>query len=558
MKNKLVLFFVAAVVLVVPSCDDFLTEHPSTRFSPAEVYASPGGVQAVLNSCYGYISQSNGYGGYLHMLLSWHTPTMQLQNRNSTYMVELATMNVAADNSTADYVYDGAYQTINTVNDLLMNIGLCSGLADAERNRMEGEARLLRALAYFNLVRLFGAVPYIERPAASIEESHRPRTPVDRIYGLIVSDLEQAWNLLPEKGAHAYGRPHKWAARALLAKVYVALACIQEHPGEPFDASLFDRTAAEYWQEAYDNAKAVYEAQVYSLVPDFADLWVYTNKHTAESILEMEMNYATGSCPFMYRYLPGYWEGLPLTNSSNNYGQIRPSREAWDEHNMRYPGDRREECTYLDYKYKCNTTVENENYRGRQYYLYPYSKANYPDQEVAKYEYLPYLRKWVDPTFTAGNANVNFIVYRYADLLLTLAEAANELGGDHTAEAVGYVNEVLLRARHAPGGQRTEPADWDTGMSQEEVRAALRVERRCELKGELHEWFDVRRFGVEYLREIIAIHNARLAAETSLSTYDYVLPDGYDEVKKNLLLPFPSAEIAANYNISASDQNFGY
>ena len=129
MKKIIILFLVLCGAGLGTSCDDFLTEHPSTQFSPEDVYSSPNGVQAVLNSCYGYISQSNGYGGYLHMLLSWHTPTMQLQNRNSTYMVELATMNVAVDNSTADYVYDGAYQTINTVNDLLMNIGLCSGMS---------------------------------------------------------------------------------------------------------------------------------------------------------------------------------------------------------------------------------------------------------------------------------------------------------------------------------------------------------------------------------------------------------------------------------------------
>lgn len=297
MKKIIILFLVLCGAGLGTSCDDFLTEHPSTQFSPEDVYSSPNGVQAVLNSCYGYISQSNGYGGYLHMLLSWHTPTMQLQNRNSTYMVELATMNVAVDNSTADYVYDGAYQTINTVNDLLMNIGLCSGMSEAEHNRIEGEARLLRALSYFNLVRIFGALPYIDRPAASIEESHKPRTSIDRIYGLIIGDLEQAWNMLPEKGAHAHGRPHKWAAKAFLAKVYVALACIKEHPGEPFDAALFDKSAKEYWQLAYDNAKEVYDSHAYSLVPNFADLWVYTNKHTEESILEMEMNYVTGSVP---------------------------------------------------------------------------------------------------------------------------------------------------------------------------------------------------------------------------------------------------------------------
>lgn len=557
MKKTYLTLLLAGAALLCSSCDDFLTERPSTQFSPEEVYSSPDGCQAVLNSCYGYISQYNGYGNYLHMLLSWHTPTMQLQNRNSTYMVELATMNVAVDNSTASNVYTGLYQTINTVNDLLVNIGLAE-MTDEERDRIEGEAKLLRALSYFNLVRLFGPVPYIDRPASSIDDSHKPRTSIDRIYDLIVGDLEDAWRQLPEKGRHSPGRPFRHAAQALLAKVYVALACIQEHPGEPFDASLFDRSAADYWQAAYDCAKRVYDAHVYDLVPDFADLWVYTNKHTEEAIVELEMNYATGNCPFMYRYLPGYWEELPLTNSSNNYGQIRPSREAWDEHNDRYPGDRREECTYLDYKYKCNTTVENESYNGRQYYLYPYTKENYPDQQTAKYEYLPYLRKWVDPTFTAGNANCNFIVYRYADLLLTLAEAANELGGMHTPEAVGYVNEVLRRARNTPKGPRSEPADWSDALSQQEVREALRVERRCELKGELHEWFDVRRFGVEYLTRLIRIHNAKLDATASLSPYDYELPDGYEAVKRNLLLPFPSSEISANYNISASDQNYGY
>ena len=64
--------------------------------------------------------------------------------------------------------------------------------------------------------------------------------------------------------------------------------------------------------------------------------------------------------------------------------------------------------------------------------------------------------------------------------------------------------------------------------------------------------------GVAYLTGLIDIHNARIAETASLSPYDYVLPNGFNEVKKNLLLPFPNAEISANYNISAADQNFGY
>lgn len=98
-------------------------------------------------------------------------------------MVELATMNVAVDNSTADYVYDGAYQTINTVNDLLMNIGLCSGMSEAEHNRIEGEARLLRALSYFNLVRIFGARRISTGPPPP---SRRATSPARRSTGFTV------------------------------------------------------------------------------------------------------------------------------------------------------------------------------------------------------------------------------------------------------------------------------------------------------------------------------------------------------------------------------------
>ena len=562
MKNRIFIpLLMAFAAFSGSSCDDFLTEKPATQFSQEAVYSSASGVQSVLNSCYGYISGYNGYGNYLHMLLQWNTPTMQLQNRSSVYMVELASFIVAVDNSTAENVYTGMYETIMTTNDLLVNIGICEELSDAERQRIEGEAYLLRALAYFNLVRIFGPVPYVDRPAASIDESHRPRTPVDEIYGHIISDLNAAWEKLPEKGQHAHGRPHKWAAKTMLSKVYVALACIKEHPGEPFDASGFELSAQEYWQLAYDNAKDVYDAHVYSLVPNFHDLWVYTNKHTEESILELEMNYATGNCPFMYRYLPGYWEGLPLTNSSNNYGQIRPSREAWDEHNSLYANDWREECTYLDYEFKCNSTVENEEYRDRQYKIYPNKGADYEDQDIIKYEPLPYIRKWVDPTFTAGDANCNFIVYRYADLLLTLAEAANELGGEHTPEAIGYVNEVLKRARNDGNMTRPQPADWSSDLDQATVREKLRIERRCELKAELHEWFDSRRFGVEYLTDLIRTHNERIekaVADEEDNGYDYVLPEDYHSVKRSLLLPFPRAEISVNYNISDEDQNYGY
>ena len=108
---------------------------------------------------------------------------------------------------------------------------------------------------------------------------------------------------------------------------------------------------------------------------------------------------------------------------------------------------------------------------------------------------------------------------------------------------------------------RPQPADWSSDLDQATVREKLRIERRCELKAELHEWFDSRRFGVEYLTELIVAHNKRIekaVADEEDNGYDYVLPEDYHSVKRSLLLPFPRAEISVNYNISDEDQNYGY
>ena len=206
---------------------------------------------------------------------------------------------------------------------------------------------------------------------------------------------------------------------------------------------------------------------------------------------------------------------------------------------------------------------------GKLFYTYPYTRDNLPPTgEMSSSDELSHLRKFKDPRFTAFDANVNVIVYRYADLLLTLAESANELG--ETSEAVGYVNQILDRARNTPDGRRQQPEDWSIAMSQTQARQYIMEERLIEQKGELHEWFDNRRRGVAHFKEVLQTHNDRLAAMSRTMSYDfyfgiasgsgeniqYTLTDNY--VKKNLLCPFPMVEITANNNISEKDQNFGY
>lgn len=255
--------------LTLASCNDFLTEEPRTQFSQSQVYSSVAGAQAALNACYAYLSNYQLYGQKLQILLSGSAGTMTIGNTTSQYLVDLSSLDIQTNNSAVEDVYTGSYQTINAINDLIINLP-GSSIEPGAKERILGEAYFLRALVYFNLVRIVGPAPYVVEPAKSFADLHRPRAPIGELYSFILSDLDQAWSLMPEPGDQPYGRPHRYAAKFLLAKVNVALACIKEHPDEPFDASWLDKPARDYWQAAYDHASEVDLNGGYDLVPDFA------------------------------------------------------------------------------------------------------------------------------------------------------------------------------------------------------------------------------------------------------------------------------------------------
>ena len=553
--KKIIISLMAAASML---CACSLQEHPTTLFSEDQVYSTNESAQAAVNACYAYLSNYRLYGQKLQVLLCGSAGTMTIGNTTSQYLVDLSSLNIQTNNSAVEDVYVGSYQTINAVNDVLLNLPDASGVDQSVKTRLLGESHFIRGLVYFNLVRMFGPVPYVDEPATSMESAHKSRTSIDKIYGLILDDFNAAWEMLPEPGSEPHGRPNKYAAKAYLAKVNIALACIKEHPGEPFDASWLDGAASEYWKNAYDDALDVVNKGGFSLVDNFAELWDCYNKYTRESLFELEENKATGSCSFMYHYLPGYWEGVPLTNSNNNYGRIRAMRESWDLHHDTYPGDWRMDVTYLDSLYHRNTATTSSP--GKLYYTYPYCTDNIPDgvepSDLSTSEELPYIKKYVDHSFTAGDANVNVIVLRYADVLLCLAEAANELG--HPDEAAGYVNQLLTRARNADDGVRSSPADWPLTLTQEQCREKIRIERFMALKAEFTEWFDNRLFGTAYMLDIMTRHNDRISAMSKMGTYDYLYDLTERNALKNLLLPFPLAEISTNNNITESDQNLYY
>lgn len=530
--------------VLAAGCDDFLVENPETSVSNTGVYNSLSSANAVLIGCYGQMQSQNCYSfNYLHVLSASSGMGVSIKQTD----VNLTSMNVLPSDVNVSNVYNGTYKTIMVANDIIKGMNTSLLPESVEKNRIHGEAYFIRALSYFNLVRLFGKVSLITEPVTSYENAHVPRTDVDRVYKQILFDLQKAWELLPEKADRAEGYPYKYAAKALRAKVYLTLAGNDEN--------------SEYWQLCYDDALDVMKNGGYKLVTPYTNLFGSPNKNNEESIFEIQFSATASEGRMTETTFPVGHELMDkIPTQGKSWGKTRPNQIAFDQFDEKDP---RREASFVYEKY-VNIYQKGKN---RNVWLYPSPASNADKNSVFKKgdsEYAAW-KKYYDPMMTALSTNANFVYMRYADVLLMLAEAANELP-EHQSEAHIYLNMVLDRAADANGnGMRDEsesvPAAIEESVSKEELREIIFRERLKEFTGECDEWYTVRRRGESYLKKIMQEHNDKIDQifpDGKLRTFVYKYNITDDNVKKNMLLPFPQDEITRNENISQEEQNFGY
>ncbi len=303
------------------------------------------------------------------------------------------------------------------------------GLTDATyKNRLIGEARFLRALNYFYLVRGWGDIPIQEYDLIN-------RVPAAEVYKYIEDDLKFAIDNLPLKSDYAskdLGRATKGAAQGLLAKVYLY---------------------QEKWQDAYDMAKAVFASSQYSLEPDYAVIWRLAGENGPESLFEFQ---ARGEAPAHGIQQYSQTQGARGT-SGWGWGFNTPSQNLLDAFNAE--GD----------EIRKNATII---FRG---------ETMYDGREVSEGVENPMYNEKAYSSANAGanETDKNLRYLRLGEIYLILAEAANELG--LTAEALDALNEVRDRV----------DLSEVTVTDKEQLRAAIWKERRLELAFEHDRWFDL-------------------------------------------------------------------
>ena len=400
----------------------------------------------------------------------------------------------------------GLYRLISRSNVVINNsvTDVSSTNTDQFRiNDVAGHAYFMRGWAHFSLTRLWGDIP-VWLTVANESDIHRAKTSSKEVYQQIIADAKQAIALL--NGSAGIGFPKAHAARMLLAKVYMLLAT---NPSLQADGM----SEMDYWNMAYQQAKAVYDSGDYSLVSDYATLFDGSNENSTESIFELQLAQDACNSQMGRNYTPWKYK------AGQAFGWFGVSADVYDYHVAHYPDDERLDATYLHEYTRADT--------GGTVRVYPSNAARGAFSNAH-----PYLFKHAekDKNHTNQCNSQNLIVYRYADLILMLAEISNEL---QNGEALGYVTEVLARAEQTPhAGYMGDQASF---------RDAIMDEYRFELLGEGLDSYNNRRRGYAYfLENTINRHNNNPNFKASV---DVLLNDVESEV---MYLDIPLLEINTN------------
>ena len=424
-------------------------------------------------------------------------------NANNVNNINLFSLKPTYDRD-AQNMWAGIYKAIGRCNGAITNIITVDSpteTTDLGFNDIAGQAYFVRAWSYLTLVRLWEDIPlWLELP--DNENLNKPKTLAKDVYTQIIADAQTAANLM--SGSTGAGYPRQYAANMLLAKVYMTLAT---NPSLRADGV----SEAQYWQMAYEQAILVYGQ--YSLVADYSSLFTDEFENSTESIFELQLGQDAANSQMGRNFTPFKYK------LGQHFGWLQIHADVLLDHMDTYPDDPRIDGTYLYQYNRADNGVLINHYPAVASRNNGFTKAH------------PFLFKFVEKDTQHSNqyGDQNLIVYRYADLLIMLAEISNEL---QNGQQLGFVSEVLDRV-----GMSNDAHLGD----QTSFRDAIMNEYRYELIGEGEDAHNNRRRGFDYfLTNTINKHNNNPIFSPNV---DLLLSTDPSKVMK---LPIPLTEINTN------------
>ena len=520
MKIRYLLFIVFVSSAFLYSCED-LDENPKAMLTPGTYFKTPEELEGVIAAMYRRLAPDDAWGftcGFTSYFggddLATHPASNKQDFRNFDRL--------EGDAANREMVnqWQGPWRAIYQANAVLTSVNNVQFRDNVDKERAIGQASFIRAIAYYYLTRTFGDIPIVTE---SVDVDDRlPRQPMKDVYTQVIEDLTIAENALPDSWPNQPGKATKYAAKALLADVYMNMA------GYPLNET--DKYAL-----AAAKAKEVIDANKYTLVSNYGD--VFKTNNNSESIFALQYN-TTGGLP---RRSTGQFvvpeEETSLAGEAGwhdycsevNFFRNAPKCERTDE-------------TFLTIVKKRVGTTQN------------FDILAWDDMGTSTQH--PYFKKFRYGVAAAGTTigdglqeNATQIIkmnastdktldlIRYSGVLLNYAECSTMAGSGPSADAYNAINRVRNRAGLP---------DLTAGLGKEAFRDSVVFERAYEFAGEFGvRWFDIVR--LQLLPQVIA---ARQVGTHGVNQYwENQLNANYTtgaNLQTRYLAPIPQSEMDRN------------
>ena len=538
--------------LTFTSCEDFLTEEVRGQQNLDTYFTTADECEAYITGCYQDITCGGWWNINTVWLLSemcsddaWMGNTTQSQ---SDYISLAHYQGNGASNGPISNFWQYRYKGILRCNVAIDRISNAE-LEDKElQARLVAEARFLRGYFYFELARNFGGVPLITEFKMPEEIQGITRASLENTYKFIEEDLIAAAEVLPKRSEYAdadMGRATSGAALGLLGKVYL----YQEKWTEARD--VLQKLIPE---SGYTGEDA--QTTEYDLLPNFGDVWDKDFDNSVESLFEVQYEYhatlavggslstVTGARSCGAALGDGWAWCQPTANLEAAYSEDDERRE-WtiiktgcteikgetEENFTKILNDNKEISVYDD-------CVEKYNLPANSLVIDP---SGHKSGRIIRKYYLPLNDR--PEVYNTDKSPLNHRILRYADVLLMYAEACNELSDDTHAQAA--LNRVRNRAGLSP-----------VSVTGNELRHAIRNERRLELAFEQNRLYDIRRWkddnGKPVIANLMGENGSFVKWNTDPATRDAMEWDNQGEASdkgksfredRDLIFPIPLYEV---------------
>ena len=539
------------LTLITTSCtEDFLDVAPKDQLSDATFWKTENDADLALAGAYGTLN-TNAFPNFY----DWNEKSASWE---SSWNINF--MDCMTDNGYSQFIWDGVqtsgngqvnpadrnmhnffkYNRIVKYNIFLENIDRVE-MEDSKKNRYKAEVRFLRAYDYFKKVMWYGDVPLVTNSIESPAEANLPRDPKDDVVAFILNELSEIAGDLPiQNSIESGGHVTRGAALALKARL-----------------ELYE----EMYTEAMADAKTVMEMGVYELYQDgptaYYDMFLTktedVNKETILAVQHIQNEFPSSIMQHLLSGEEGGWSSINAVQSIVDAYETSDGKTIDDPSSGYDP-----EKPFKDRDPRLGMTVRHPGVLWNGRFFDPFDPESNDFYNVAVGPNSGYgVNKYAEAVSTSDllNGDVNVIVFRLGEMLLTFAEAAIE-NNEITEEVYSALDKLRIRA----GMPVVDRAIYNT---QESLRELVRRERRVELAFEGLRYYDIKRWNIG--SDVIPgpLYGTRtgsvdpITGEVTLNPENtrLVLEERVFLPSRNYLLPIPQAEMDANPNMV---QNPGY